>query len=81
VKVGSLRVLLYPKISSYERKITGFLKVIGLIGGFTGVMTRILKIFGNYFSSKFFSQIMVANLYLTKKKEMTKSFLDKTDST
>ena len=58
---------MYSKVSSYERKVTGFLNVIAAVGGFTNVMTKIFSFFGTYFSAKFANQNFVSSFYLTKK--------------
>jgi hypothetical protein len=65
--VGLFRIYMYPKFSSYERKVTGFLQVIAGVGGFTGVMTKIFSFFGTYFSAKFANQSFISSFYLTKK--------------
>tara|TARA_B110001450_G_C17568665_1_gene459851 strand:+ start:912 stop:1085 length:174 start_codon:yes stop_codon:yes gene_type:complete len=57
------------------------LKVIGLIGGFTGVMTRIFRIIGTYFSEKFYKQSIISQLYLNKKKKKPKTFDELNDPT
>jgi len=79
VTLARFRIVLNPKISSYERKTTGFLNVIAAVGGFTNVMTKIFKIFGTYFSTKFINQSMVSSFYLTKKSKKKTSIFDAKD--
>lgn len=65
--MGKVTIKLYPWISSYDRKTTGLLQVIALVGGFTNVMTKIFSFFGMYFSGKFVNQSIVSSFYLNKK--------------
>ena len=58
-------------VSVYKRSSTGILQVIGGVGGFTNVMTKIFSIFGTYFSAKFVNEALAKDLYLKKDKKVS----------